>query len=335
MKNLDSKKINIWFRILILIDLIIVICFYIVYFNSNFRNFWITSTIKTATHQYLAHVFYSDDMIKETISNNTVSNILNNTDSSKIEFDNTDTGVYESIYEEQILKRDGNDLYKYFSIDVNNSKAHVVVIYDSSRIHYAISDKVDVGGQLLKDLASSKDAIVAINASGFKYLDKKIIPAGTIIKDGKIILQNGKFTPTMGLIGFNKDHVLVLTKDTPEKAIEDGMVDAMTFGPFLVVNGVYADISGNGGWGYAPRTVIAQRKDGIVLFIVFDGRSTNTMGASMKDLIDIAKRYKLYNMANLDGGGSSTLVINNEVINKTGGFNYTGDRYLPDAWILK
>ena len=55
----------------------------------------------------------------------------------------------------------------------------------------------------------------------------------------------------------------------------------------------------------------------------------------MNDLIDILTRYKAYNAANLDGGGSSTLVINNEVINRTGGWSYNGDRYLPDAWIVK
>ena len=115
------------------------------------------------------------------------------------------------------------------------------------------------------------------------------------------------------------------------------MRDAMTFGPFLYVNGKAAKISGNGGWGYAPRSVIAQRKDGIVLFIVFDGRNLTerALGASMNDLIDILTRYKAYNAANLDGGGSSTLVINNEVINRTGGWSYNGDRYLPDAWIVK
>ena len=53
-------------------------------------------------------------------------------------------------------------------------------------------------------------------------------------------------------------------------AIKAGMEDAVEFGPFLIVNGNAAEIKGNGGWGIAPRTVLAQRKDGIVLFVVID-----------------------------------------------------------------
>ena len=45
----------------------------------------------------------------------------------------------------------------------------------------------------------------------------------------------------------------------------------------------------NGGWGAAPRTAIGQRRDGIVLFLVIDGRTLTRPGASMNDLIEIMK----------------------------------------------
>lgn len=339
-KKRKKNGIDSWFKVFVTLDVFALICLYVAYGNwDGFRNFWITSAMRTATHQYLAKTLYSDSMIKTVISNNYVANIDDNTNSSEIVFsNNVDTGVYESIYEEQILKRDeGNDLYKYFSIEINSTTAHVTVIYDSSRIDYALSKYIDYGGQKLKKIAKSENAVIAINASGFEMIEEKLIPMGTVIKDGKILFQNGKTGGSMGLIGFNNDNVLVLTKEDPETAIENGMRDAMTFGPFLIVNGKAAQISGNGGWGYAPRTVIAQRKDGIVLFIVFDGRSLNSraIGASMKDLIEILTRYKAYNAANLDGGGSSTLVINNEVINRVGGWSYSGERSLPDAWIVR
>ena len=339
-KQKKKHKMDGWFKFFVVLDVFAFMCLYIAYGNwDGFRNFWITSAMRTATHQYLAKTLYSDEMIKTVISNNYVGELNDNTNSSDIVFsDSIDTGVYESIYEEQILKRDpGNDLYKYFSIEINSTTAHVAVIYDSSRISYTLSKYINVGGQKLKDLAKSENAVIAINASGFSIIGKKLVPMGAIIKDGKVLFQNGKIGEGLGLIGFNKDHVLMLTKEDPETAIANGMVDAMTFGPFLIVNGKAAEISGNGGWGYAPRTVIAQRKDGIVLFIVFDGRSLDSraIGASMKDLIEILQRYKAYNAANLDGGGSSTLVINNEVIKRVGGWSYSGDRFLPDAWIVK
>lgn len=344
-KNKDKKKnkknaIDKWFNVFIAFDVFALICLYVAYGNwDGFRNFWITSAMRTATHQYLAKTLYSDSMIETVISNNFVADITDNTNSSEIVFsDNVDTGVYESVYEEQILKRDeGNDLYKYFSIEINSTTAHVTVVYDSSRIDYALSKYIDYGGQKLKRIAQSENAIIAMNASGFGMIGEKLVPMGAVIKDGKVLFQNGKVGGSMGLIGFNNDNVLVLTKEDPETAIENGMRDAMTFGPFLIVNGKAAQISGNGGWGYAPRSVIAQRKDGIVLFIVFDGRSLDSraIGASMKDLIEILTRYKAYNAANLDGGGSSTLVINNEVINRVGGWSYSGERSLPDAWIVR
>ena len=121
-----------------------------------------------------------------------------------------------------------------------------------------------------------------------------------------------------------------------EKAIKKGMRDAVTFGPFLIVNGKPAQVKGNGGWGYANRTAIAQRKDGIVLFLVIDGRGANgSDGISIADMITLFEKYGAYNAANLDGGGSSVLTIEGELINSPRGFGYTGERYLPNAWILK
>jgi exopolysaccharide biosynthesis protein len=128
----------------------------------------------------------------------------------------------------------------------------------------------------------------------------------------------------------------MLTKENATEAIKDGMMDAVYFGPFLIVNGKAASMKGNGGWGVAPRTAIAQRKDGIVLFLVIDGRSPGySNGIDMVEMTKLLLKYKAYNASNLDGGGSSTLVINNKLINKPRGFGYTGARYLADAWIIK
>ncbi len=66
---------------------------------------------------------------------------------------------------------------------------------------------------------------------------------------------------------------MYLGKISTSRAIEFGIRDAVEFGPFLIVNGKSSFINGNGGYGVHPRTAIAQRKDGIVLFLVIDGRS--------------------------------------------------------------
>ena len=340
-KKLKKKKkkshLNGWFYTFIVLDVLAVAALFVVYGPwDGFRNFWITSAMTTMSHHYLAETLYSNKVIKETINKNSVENLSQTTNANEITFsEGKDTGVYESEYEEQILKRDeGNDLYKIFDITINGHKAHIAVIYDPSRIHYTISSKINKNGQKLVDLAKEQGGIITVNASAFARKGSKLIPNGITIKDG-VVLQNSPVSSKHGLIGFNKDNVLVLMKCTAEEAIAAGIRDAMTFGPFLYVNGVAAKINGNGGWGYHPRTVIAQRKDGIVFFIVFDGRTAGHLGASMNDLIEVLTRYKAYNAANLDGGGSSTLVLNDKLVNNPGGWGYTGDRYLPDAWIVK
>lgn len=336
-KKKKKNRLNFWFKTFIVLDILAVAALFVIYGPwDGFRNFWITSAMTTMTHHYLAETFYTEETINKTISMNYVENIDEETNAEAIVFSaGADTGVYESEYEEQILKRDeGNDLYKVFSIKVNGSTAHVAVIYDPSRIHYTISSKINKRGQKLVDLAKEQEAIVTVNASAFARIGSKLVPNGVTIKDGKV-LQNATMSERHGIIGFNNDNVLVLMKGDADDAVAAGIRDAMTFGPFLYVNGVPAKISGNGGWGCHPRTVIAQRKDGIVFFIVFDGRSGGHLGATMNDLIEVLTRYKAYNAANLDGGGSSTLIVNNKLVNNPGGWGYTGDRYLPDAWIIK
>ena len=115
-----------------------------------------------------------------------------------------------------------------------------------------------------------------------------------------------------------------------------GVRDAVSFGPFLIVNGVASEFRGNGGYGIAPRTAIGQRKDGIVLMLVIDGRRAgHSLGVDMVELTNIMLKYGAYNASNLDGGGSSTIVVNGETLSVAGGSGYSGDRYLPNSWIVE
>ena len=134
------------------------------------------------------------------------------------------------------------------------------------------------------------------------------------MSEGKVIANNNN-TVGGGLIGFDKDNKLVVGKMTLSAAKSLGIRDAVTFSPFLIVNGESAKIRGNGGWGTAPRTVIGQRKDGIVLFLVIDGRRLTMPGASIKDLIEIMENYGAYNASNLDGGTSSAMTYNHKLVN--------------------
>ena len=327
------------FTIILAIGDMLIITFLVVAYGPNiqFRDWWVTTAIATGSHQYFANVLYSEKAINDALEANTIVESSQNTNLDDIIFHDTQTDIYESKTEEEILKRDpGNDLYKVIKIDEKGYNGYLVVIYDASRISLVTSSRISKWGQVLTDMAEENDAIIAMNASGYTFDGSRLIPTGTVIQNGKVA-SVGVRSNNGGLIGFTKDHKLMLTTESAQVAIKKGMWEAMTFGPFLIVNGEAAITTGNGGGGTANRTAIAQRQDGIVLFLVINGRGANgSIGISYTDMIHLFERYKAYNAANLDGGGSSELVINGKIYNNPKGFSYgEGERYIPNAWMVK
>lgn len=330
--------------IFIILDIVALLGIFLAYGPiTYFREFLITTAMTTKSHKYLAKTFYSDHMINKVLSNNYVEEVDEDTNASDIVFkDNSNNYIYESIYEEQILKKENpDDLYKIVTFSGNDYKAYLTVIYDPSRISLATTKHLGVRGEYLRTIANDNDAIVAINAGGFSDaagLGDGGISTGAVIKNGKVIWNGPETGWTGGLIGFNKDNILILSKENPYQAVKNGMRDAIEFGPFLIVNGKTSYIKGNGGWGKAPRTAIAQRKDGIVLFLVIDGNGVKKGyrgGADMAQLTEILLRYKAYNAANLDGGASTNLVVNGNLYNNPVAYTSTGERWINNGWILK
>ncbi len=343
MKKKEKKsKFNI---VLIVIDVFALICFFIAYGPfSFFRDFLVTTAMTTMTHKYFAYVLYSEDMVEKILENNRVIETEDPTDTSKINIQPiVDNGTYESIYEEQVLKKDeGNDLYKIVNISGDGWKGKMIVVYDPSKIELVFSKKYGKGGEYLSTMAKNNDALVAMNASGVNSKPGQNYVTGHTILNGKVYKTGRNINKGGGLIGFTKDNVLMLTKKSASEAVKDGMDRAVEFGPFLVVNGKMSNFKGNGGWGVANRTAIGQRQDGIVLMMVIDGRTSSSIGISMKDLAELFVKYKAYNAANLDGGGSSALYAKMEPTDKTGkllntpkGYNYSGERFLPNAWMIR
>ena len=68
--------------------------------------------------------------------------------------------------------------------------------------------------------------------------------------------------------------------------------------------------------GRAPRTAIGEMKDGTVWLIVVDGRSWQSVGMSLTELANFLNKMGIYNAMNLDGGGSSEMVVNQKIKNK-------------------
>ena len=326
MKDKENKrnKMKTWKKILIVFLSLGIVGMSTVLFllygpYSGFRNWLITTAMTTLNHQYFATWFYDDETIEHVLDNNAVIESGESTNTEEVELVAViDNQTYENEYEEAILKKDeGNELYKVIDIKGKGYTGHLVAVYDPSKISVCTTKYLGNKGQYLVDMAKDNNAVVAINGGGFydpNYNSLGGTPQGTVIKNGKLI-TNRKYTKSGGIIGFTNDNKFILGKMTAKEALAKGVRDAVTFGPFLIVNGKPSFIKGNGGWGTAPRTAIGQRKDGIVLMLVIDGRMIGRPGADMVDLTEIMQKYGAYNAANLDGGTSCGLVVNGKLIN--------------------
>ena len=328
-----KRKVYLYTRFLIFVDICAIICFVLVYGVNYFQNLIVTNALTSKSHRYFAYIFYNEDMVKEIANRNITVESSDKTDTSAIKFTEiTEQDTYESIYEEQILKKDkDNDLYKLIKVDEKDYTAYITVIYDPSRISLVEATNLSNGGQNVQTMAKNNKAKVAINAGPAYVRGHSLDPRGVYIENGKVKHNSGR---SEKLIGFNKDNVLVLSRMTAEEAIEQNIRDAVVFGPYLIINGKASKFKGDGGYGDRPRTAIGQRQDGIVLLVVVDGKHGLT-GITMKGLTDLFIRYKAYNAANLDGGGSSTLVIEEKLINRPVSWSYVGQRHLANAWIVK
>ena len=169
------------------------------------------------------------------------------------------------------------------------------------------------------DIAESVNAILAINGDYYGAQEK-----GYVIRNGKlyrstavsgredlVIYKDGSF----GII--NESEV------TAEQLIAKGAVQTLSFGPALVEGGkVSVDSDDEVGRAMAsnPRTAIGIKSDGTYIFVVSDGRTDESEGLSLLQLAEFMKSLGAETAYNLDGGGSSTMVFNGNVVNTpTGG----------------
>jgi hypothetical protein len=67
--------------------------------------------------------------------------------------------------------------------------------------------------------------------------------------------------------------------------------------------------------GRHPRTAIGIDEEGFVYLVVVDGRSSNSVGMTLVELQQYLSGLGLVNAINLDGGGSSTMVLQQSVMN--------------------
>ena len=285
---------------------------------NGFRDFMITSAMTTINHKHIATIFFSEEAINKVMSNNSTSEIEAVTDTDSINID----------------KNSGNELV-LTEISKDGYKAWMLEIKDPSKVILGVSKYFGTKGQKMPYLLENYNAIAGINAGGFGDANgygNGGIPIGLVISEGEILHIPQK--SYYNVVGFNKDNILVAGKYSRAELEQLNLRDAVEFTPFLVINGEQAEMTGNGGWGLAPRTAIGQRTDGTVVFVVVDGRSATSMGVTIKTLRDIMVEHGCYNAANLDGGSSTVLSYQDEIVNDPSGSDKDGMRFIPNAFIV-
>ena len=296
----------------------------------------------TKDHQWIAFTFYSDKTINAVLAAGAYIPFEEGTNLDDIVIDTKPKTNFDNEYEEQILTREEGDLYKVIEISEGAKQGYLVVIYDPSKVrlmHSEVFNQNNKGQEPVISMCQRYGAVAGINGGGFvDYGTGSDIPIGYVIKDGNIIWSDT--TEAREMVAITKDNKLLLKNMSGDEALKLGVRDAVQFGPYLIVNGkplqfVNEDV---GGFERASRTVIAQRKDGIMFFFATKSSKHGT-GWNMGDLITVLQRYGAYNAANMDGGTSTTLVVNNRVLNNP--VNIYGEtvngglgRYVVDAWGL-
>lgn len=287
------------------------------------RGLFVTTVMETSAAKFLATGFLGEERVKEILSQNTVVAFDEVTDVNLIDIPNKDNNI------------DKQELKNIEIIDISGStyRGKLMIVRDPSRIFVGVTRRLGVMGERTDRMVKRFDAIGGINAGAFADvggMGHGGDPLGIVISEGKVVF--GGLNKKHNLIGFNKDNVLVLGDYTGQEALDLGIRDAVSFGPFFIVNGKASEALGTGG-GLNPRTVIGQRKDGSVLLLVIDGRQASSLGATYKDCIDIMVKYDAYNAANLDGGTSTVMVYDGKIINST--FALYGAREIPTSFIIK
>lgn len=296
--------------------------------SKSAKNFFVSSVLETSAMGFLATWFLPPEQIDFILDTNKVEEITAITDPKLIKVTASDTSPAEQEASQQDIE----------IIDITGLtyKGKLMLVKDPSRVKVGICThfgNASLRGDHLPTLAAHYDAIAAINGGGFEDeggVGTGSIPTGFVFSNGEY--QYGPLNESGLLIGFDSNNKLIVGNMTGEQAKNYGIRDALTFGPALIVNGNAAQISGNSS-GLNPRTAIGQREDGTVLLLVIDGRQANSLGASYSDLIDILKEYGAVNAANLDGGSSSLMYYDGEIISHKSSF--TGDRAMPTCFYVE
>ncbi len=168
--------------------------------------------------------------------------------------------------------------------------------------------------QKTSEMAKQAGAILAINGDYYGSREK-----GYVLRNGTLYRSRAAADQEDLVIYRDGSWEIIRESEVSAEALlEKGAQQIFSFGPALIVNGEIA-VSAEEEVGKAmssnPRTAIGIVDSGHYYFVVSDGRTSESEGLSLRELSAFMQNLNVSVAYNLDGGGSSTLVFRNEVIN--------------------
>lgn len=166
------------------------------------------------------------------------------------------------------------------------------------------------------EISEGVNAILAINGDYYGAQEK-----GYVLRNGTLYRSEAEEGQEDLVIYEDGSFEIILEETiTAEELLEQGAQELLSFGPALIENGTIA-VTEEDEVGKAmasnPRTAIGILDDLHYVFVVSDGRTEESKGLSLLELAEFMDGLGVKTAYNLDGGGSSTMYFNDEVINTT------------------
>ena len=232
--------------------------------------------------------------------------------------------------------KDDNISINLSETTVNNTQVYVadITVTSSDYLKTAFAQNAFGTNVTAKtsETAADNNAILAVNGDYYGANS-----TGYVIRNGVVYRDTVRENSNNGDLAIYKDgsfKIIYEDQISADQLVKDGVVNLLAFGPALVENGEIA-VGTNEEVGQAmasnPRTAIGIIDENHYIIVVSDGRTSESKGLSLYQMAEVMKSYGVKTAYNLDGGGSSTLYFNGQVINKpTTGGNKISERAVSD-----
>lgn len=271
------------------------------------KTFIIPSAITSVTE----HPNTTDIDTNMNTDTNTDSNTNSNTDTDS---SSQDVTITETSYQDGNIQISLETFRKYdttiYVADITLSSAdYLKTALAQNTFGTNITEKTS-------ELAEEKNAIFAINGDYYGANNK-----GYVIKNGVLYRSTIRDNSDYGDLVIYQDGTFGIIDETQisaDQLIQDGVTNLFAFGPTLIKDSTIA-VSEHEEVGRAmssnPRTAIGIIDSLHYIVLVSDGRTSESEGLSLYEIADIMQGYGCSTAYNLDGGGSSTMYFNGQIIN--------------------